>query len=104
IDQVDWVVNYVSVKIGPPIESDRILRCPPPDSWIVISRPEPHEPCVLVVEPPREPKRRQARARVLGDVAELVVVDAFNSSACRGVHNEARTAEVIAEDSERPRG
>ena len=78
---------------------NRILRCPPPHSRIIIPHAEPRKLRLWIVQAASKDEGLEARIGVLGDVAEFVVIEALGNGAICCVDDQPRAAEVIGEDA-----
>src|SRR5439155_2377038 len=105
IRQINWIIDYISVKVRvSSIKINRILCRPPSNLRIIISCPEASEASVLVVETAREAEGLEAGVGVERDVAELVVVDPLRNRTSGSVDHQSRATEMIGDDPVRDAG
>src|SRR5262249_5760764 len=95
-----WLIPDVPIEIQvAAIEAQRILGRPPSSCWVVIARPEVHEPRITVIEATGEAEGLEAGVGVVSYPTEGVVVHLLGDGAGGHVHHEARTAQVVGDDA-----
>ena len=100
IKSVHWIAKRVPVEIRiPPVEQNRIFRGPLARVSIIIPRPKPHEPGVVIVQATRKPKRLKARCGVLQHPSKRIVVHALHHLSRLRIHHQPHAPQMVRDET-----
>src|SRR5688572_3408916 len=71
-------------------EPERLLGEPASRVWIIVSRSEPYQPGISIVETTGKSHRLEGRSSVSRDLTELVVVEALGDGSACGINDQSR--------------
>src|SRR5581483_12090110 len=99
VDSVHGIVADISKQVSVTCpKQHRIHPSPPPRICVIITRAESRQLSLWVVETSCKSERLETGIGVGYDVSKFVVIEALSDLPRRNIDNEARAAELVADD------
>src|ERR1051325_680238 len=90
IDEIDRIIVDIAIEVTVVTpEADGVFRGPTADARIVVPGAEPQQARLTIIQAARKTERNEDRARLVRDIAELVVLHPRRDGTAGRLHQHA---------------